>query len=68
LRVQVHCGGGKVKARMKRADGSGADMALLLGEDELAAGAVTLKPLRTDGAQQTLTRAALIDQLRGPYG
>lgn len=68
LRVQVHCGGGKVKARMKRADGSGADMALLLGEDELAAGTVTLKPLRTDGAQQTLTRAALIDQLRGPYG
>ncbi len=68
LRVQVHCGGGKVKARMKRADGSGAEMALLLGEDELASGTVTLKHLRTDDAQQTLTRAALIDQLRGPYG
>ena len=68
LRLLVHCGGGKTKARMKRADASGADYALILGSEELAQGTVTVKPLRADAAQRTLTRAALIDELRAPYG
>jgi histidyl-tRNA synthetase len=68
LRLQMHCGGGKMKARFKRAEGSGARFALLLGGDELAAGTVTLKTLGGDAPNRTLTRAALIDELRAAYG
>jgi len=39
---------------MKKADKSGAHLALLLGEDEIANGTVTVKDLRGEGGQQTL--------------
>ena len=68
LRLQVHCGGGRMKARFKRAEASGARFALLLGLDELRAGTVTLKTLDGEAPNRTLTRAALIDELRAPYG
>ncbi|MCK9261081.1 MAG: histidine--tRNA ligase [Azoarcus sp.] len=55
----LHCGGGSFKSQMKKADGSGAAVALVIGEDEAAAGEVGVKPLRGHGAQQ---RVAL-DQL-----
>lgn len=54
LRLQVHCGGGSFKSQIRRADRSGARVALILGEDEIAKGRLTLKPLRDDGEQQTL--------------
>lgn len=54
LSVQMHSGGGSVKSQMKKADASGAQIAALLGEDERAAGQVTLKPLRGQGEQKTL--------------
>ena len=50
--VQLHCGGGSFKAQMKRADASGATLALILGEDEVAAAEVTVKTLREGGMQQ----------------
>jgi histidyl-tRNA synthetase len=52
--VVVHGGGGKFAAQMKRADASGARYALIVGEAELAAGKVGVKPLRTGGEQQML--------------
>ena len=64
LRLQMHCGGGKLKARLKRADGSGADLALILGEEEIAAGTVAVKALRTSGEQRSLDKVALIETLR----
>ncbi|CAO1666455.1 histidine--tRNA ligase [Salinicola sp. NYA28a] len=54
LRLQVHCGGGSFKSQIRRADRSGARVALILGEDEIAKGRLTLKPLRDDSEQQTL--------------
>ncbi|MGM0982641.1 MAG: histidine--tRNA ligase [Pseudomonadota bacterium] len=63
LRAQVHCGGGSFKSRMKKADRSGARLALLLGEDELAEGSVTLKFLRDEREQQRLSQAELADTL-----
>jgi histidyl-tRNA synthetase len=48
-RVEVNLGGGNFKAQFRRADRSGAALAVVLGEDELARGVVQLKPLR-DGA------------------
>ncbi|MCC1497300.1 histidine--tRNA ligase [Alcanivorax sp. 1008] len=63
LRVQSHCGSGSLKSQMKKADKSGARWALIVGEDELAAGEITLKPLRGDSEQQRIARAALADTL-----
>ena len=48
--VQMHAGGaeghGSMKSQFKKADGSGARYALIFGESELAAGQVSVKPLR----------------------
>ncbi|MET4694904.1 histidine--tRNA ligase [Endozoicomonas lisbonensis] len=63
LRMQVNCGGG-FKGQMKRAYSSGAEVALIIGEDELAAGAVTVKPLAGDEPQQTMDVNAAIEYLQ----
>jgi histidyl-tRNA synthetase len=47
--VVVHAGGGSFKAQMKKADASGARFALIIGDDEAAAGTVAVKPLRVQG-------------------
>ncbi|MBM1143620.1 MAG: histidine--tRNA ligase [Alcanivorax sp.] len=52
--IQCHCGGGGFKSQMKKADRSGARYALILGEDEVAAGQVAVKPLREQDEQQQL--------------
>jgi histidyl-tRNA synthetase len=51
LAVVLHCGGGNFKSQLRRADASGARFALVLGDDEAAAGKVSLKPLRHAAAQ-----------------
>ena len=66
--VMQHAGGGGFKSQMKKADASGARVALIVGEDELRAGEVSLKPLRRAEAQQRVARArvaqALAEMLR----
>ncbi|MBN8441395.1 MAG: histidine--tRNA ligase [Thauera sp.] len=57
----LHCGGGSFKSQMKKADGSGAAVAVVIGEDEAAAGEVGIKPLRGPGAQQRVALDALPD-------
>ena len=52
LRLTVNLGGGNFKAQFKRADKSGAQWALILGEDEAARGVVSIKSLRREAAQQ----------------
>lgn len=64
LRLQMHCGGGKPKARFRRADASGAELALVLGEQELADGTIGVKALREDGEQQVLDFSAVTALLR----
>ncbi len=64
LRAQLHCGGGSFKSRIKKADRSGARLALLLGEDELARGTATLKFLREEREQLNLPQAELAATLR----
>jgi len=63
-RVRCHGGGGKLKNQLKRADASGARWALILGDDELAGGSLTLKPLRTQEEQLTLPVDDAIARLR----
>jgi histidyl-tRNA synthetase len=59
LRVETDLGGGSVKAQFKRADKSGAALAVVLGADELARGVAAIKPLRGGGAQQDCRLEAL---------
>jgi histidyl-tRNA synthetase len=54
--VVLHAGGGGFKAQMKKADASGAWLALIIGEDELRAGEVSVKPLRRDAGQGRTAR------------
>jgi histidyl-tRNA synthetase len=52
IAVLLHCGGGSFKSQMKKADGSGATFAVIIGDDEAATGEAQLKPLREEGAAQ----------------
>ena len=46
LRVILHCGGGSFKSQMKKADASGAQVAVLIGDDEAQANEVSVKPMQ----------------------
>jgi histidyl-tRNA synthetase len=50
-RFELNLGGGNFKAQFRRADRSGAALALIVGDDELARGVVALKPLRRELGQ-----------------
>jgi histidyl-tRNA synthetase len=52
--VVLNAGGGSMKSQFKRADASGARVALIFGADELLRGEVALKALRDPAAPQTL--------------
>ena len=56
LRLQTNCGGGSFKSQFRRADKSGAGIALVIGDDEAERGQVTVKRLRGDNAQETLAQ------------
>ncbi len=63
VRIMNHCGGGNFKKQIKRADKSGAAVALIIGENELAEGKVAIKPLRNDNEQQLVAREALAEAI-----
>lgn len=63
LRLLTHCGGGSIKSQMKKADKSTADIALILGENEVAEGTLVIKYLRSDEPQLTLPLAEAIQYL-----
>jgi histidyl-tRNA synthetase len=66
--VQMHAGGGSFKSQMKRADGSLAPVAVIVGDEEAARGAITIKPLRAEtgksiGAQFEVSLDGAVDAL-----
>jgi len=61
LSVMQHCGGGSFKTQMKKADASGAVLAVILGEDEAANNEVSVKHLRQQREQVRVARATLPD-------
>ena len=71
LSVTQHAGGGSFKSQMKKADGSGARFAVVIGENEVTAGTVAVKPMRNasgepiQGEQAIITGSALVAHLRG---
>ncbi len=46
LRVLLHCGGGSFKSQMKKADASGARVAVVIGDDEAQANEISVKPMQ----------------------
>lgn len=76
LDVVLHCaaagGAGSFKSQMKRADASGAAYAIIIGEDEVAAGTASVKALRAADMQNNQTSVPLgnvadylVDQIVG---
>ncbi|HEY3180867.1 MAG TPA: histidine--tRNA ligase [Casimicrobiaceae bacterium] len=55
--IAVNAGGGSFKSQMKRADASGARFALIVGDEEVAAGTVAIKRLRESGEQLAIAAA-----------
>jgi len=64
LRLSLHCGGGSLKSQFKRADRSGAEIALVLGDAEWARGEAAIKPLRGGGEQTNVAIDQLAARLR----
>ena len=64
LRVLSNCGGGSFKSQMKKADKSGAVIAVILGENEIAENTVTVKFLREQKQQQTINQSDISEFLK----
>jgi histidyl-tRNA synthetase len=63
VRISMDCMGGSLKSQLRRADRSGARFALILGEDEMALGKISVKALREDAPQVMLTADELVSVL-----
>ena len=66
--VEVNMDGGNFKQQFRRADKSGAELAIIVGEQEIEQGTVSLKPLKSDGEQKTVKQEELIGQLDKFFG
>ena len=63
LRLLVNCGAGNFKTQLKRADKSGANVALILGDDEMQRQVIGIKALRAEQPQRTASWTALLEGL-----
>ncbi|MFZ2451478.1 MAG: histidine--tRNA ligase [Methylovulum miyakonense] len=64
LKLQINIEGGSFKSQFKKADKSGADYAVIIGDDEAVRGEISLKPLRDGQGQQSLSQQQAIGFLR----
>jgi histidyl-tRNA synthetase len=58
-RFEFNLGGGNFKAQFRRADKSGAALALICGDDEMSRGVIAMKPLRQESGQTECARGEL---------
>lgn len=63
LKVQLHCGGGNFKKQLKKADASGAQVAIVIGETEVNDNVYGVKWLRKDAPQVHITQNELMELL-----
>jgi histidyl-tRNA synthetase len=63
LRIHTNVGGGNFKTQFRRADRSGAQVAIILGEDEMQRGVVAVKPLRSEEPQVQCAQDQLASRL-----
>jgi len=64
IRLIMHCGGGSFKSQFKKADKSGAQIALILGESELENQKIGVKHLREENNQQEVSWPDLANMVR----
>ena len=64
LRVEQHCGDGGFRSQLKKADRSGARLALIIGEDECSKDIVGVKFLREQKEQEQVHRSQLMDYMQ----
>ena len=64
LKLQISTDGGNFKSQFKKADKTGAEFAIILGDEEVARGEVGIKALRNDIGQQTMPQNQAINFLR----
>ena len=64
IHVLLHCGGGSFKSQFKKADRSGARLALILGDTEVERETIAIKTLRKDGLQTEVHWDSLIPALK----
>jgi histidyl-tRNA synthetase len=68
VKVLINCGGGSFKSQFKKADKSGASVAVVLGEDELQGAEAAVKPLRAgQGEQQLVALSELVNTISKNY-
>ena len=67
LRTLLHCSGGNFKKQFKRADKSGATLALVLGESEVQNNQVVVKHLLGAAEQQTIDVSNLIEHVKAQF-
>ncbi len=60
--IVLHGGGGSFKSQMKKADASGAWLALIVGEDEVRDGEISVKALRSSGEQRRIPRGRMVEE------
>ncbi len=68
LDVLSNCGQGSLKKQMRRADASGAFVAVIVGDDERSQGTVSIKPLRSHGSQMSVPAHALVEEVQKILG
>ena len=67
LSTMLHCSGGNFKKQFRRADKSGATLALVLGESEVQNNQVVVKHLLGEAEQQTIDLANLIEHVKAQF-
>lgn len=67
LRLQLNCGGGSFKSQFKKADKSGAELALIMGDDEAERGEVGVKALRLSQEQQNMPLQQALNFLQSRF-
>ena len=65
--IVLHCGGGSFKSQMKKADVTGARYAMIIGDDEVNAQEVTIKPLREPIEQASVKLDRVADLIREKF-
>lgn len=67
LSTMLHCSGGNFKKQFRRADKSGATLALVLGESEVQTNQVVVKHLLGAAEQQTIDVDNLIEHVKAQF-
>jgi histidyl-tRNA synthetase len=63
VNIQTNCGAGSFKSQIKKADKSGARVALILGDEELQNNQISIKMLREKTDQKTVDQSKIVTEL-----